>query len=525
MRKTLGLGFLRSVTEKKVRNWAKTVVVLSLDCFAKILRSTECWCFAIAIDTATHNATCYFDIRVRVVVNGALRNYHLIACPFSGAHTGQNMFDLVQGIMGSLAGDTWTRKLIAVTTDGAANMVGRYRGVVSLLEKACSHSIYRVWCGAHQLDLVVQECVAKGLSETFYSKLTALINYLRRQPRLISELRSQCPTVSQTRWLSLGKVCRWIVRNRVAILIYLGHEESPPFEKPSVYWWLILYGVESLMHYVDICSQALQGKETVLAEQDALFDRLATDITDLFNLYTVRASNGNAENNPDEGDVVFTDGCVSATAQGVQSFFVTSGSTALSDLDHLHDHHRHDLFCELGELAVVFLRKVQSVRVERDSTNAAISTVPPPVLPGQVKDAGVRGVVPVIDQQRDRLLLTWSHAELGKLEDDLRFFLREAHRGSIPAQCLQTLFKDGHALQKAWAPISQKYSYLCRFCMGLATIFPGTATVEGDFSTINRVVSPTRSTLTDLSLQGIIYSTQFNELQKLKLWDKYGSSS
>ena len=64
-------------------------------------------------------------------------------------------------------------------------MVGSQRGAVSRLEEIASEGFYRVWCTLHQLDLCVQSCVTKYFNDDFYSSLTRLIGYLRRQYNLI----------------------------------------------------------------------------------------------------------------------------------------------------------------------------------------------------------------------------------------------------------------------------------------------------------------------------------------------------
>jgi hypothetical protein len=53
---------------------------------------------------------------------------------------------------------------------------------------------------------------------------------------------------------------------------------------------------------------------------------------------------------------------------------------------------------------------------------------------------------------------------------------------------------------------------LKRFCGGLASVFPGTATVESDFSLSNWEKDDYCASLTDFSLEGILHSKQYFEL-------------
>ena len=62
-----------------------------------------------------------------------------------------------------------------------------------------------------------------------------------------------------------------------------------------------------------------------------------------------------------------------------------------------------------------------------------------------------------------------------------------------------------------------RFEKLKEFCGGLATVFPGTATVESDFSLINYEKNDFRTALTDLSLEGILHSKQYATITSFKL--------
>jgi hypothetical protein len=64
---------------------------------------------------------------------------------------------------------------------------------------------------------------------------------------------------------------------------------------------------------------------------------------------------------------------------------------------------------------------------------------------------------------------------------------------------------------------SGRFEKLKEFCGGLATVFPGTATVESDCSLINYEKNDFRTALTDLSLEGILHSKQYATITSFKL--------
>jgi hypothetical protein len=88
----------------------------------------------------------------------------------------------------------WKGKLIGIATDGARNMTGRHSSAVTRLASGAFPGFYRIWCGAHQPDLVIQEVMSGHLGEAFYGTLKSCISHLRRQQNLVSSLKTTCPS-------------------------------------------------------------------------------------------------------------------------------------------------------------------------------------------------------------------------------------------------------------------------------------------------------------------------------------------
>ena len=57
------------------------------------------------------------------------------------------------------------------------------------------------------------------------------------QQNLIAEMKSTCPLFVNTRWISMGKVLKWLKVKRMRLLQHF--EEKKPLCTPSVDWWLI----------------------------------------------------------------------------------------------------------------------------------------------------------------------------------------------------------------------------------------------------------------------------------------------
>jgi hypothetical protein len=72
------------------------------------------------------------------------------------------------------------------------------------------------------------------------------------------------------------------------------------------------------------------------------------------------------------------------------------------------------------------------------------------------------------------------------------------------------------SFEDTWSPlIGREYDDLRDFCGGIASIMPGAATVESDFSIINWTKDPSSQRLTDFSLEAILHCKQFGRLRKL----------
>ena len=68
------------------------------------------------------------------------------------------------------------------------------------------------------------------------------------------------------------------------------------------------------------------------------------------------------------------------------------------------------------------------------------------------------------------------------------------------------------SFDQAWEPVKDRYSALFNFFGTLATVFPGTSTVESDFSILKDEHSKSTS---DFSLEGKLHAKQYPELQTL----------
>ena len=98
--------------------------------------------------------------------------------------------------------------IIEASSDVEKKMMGKHQGLITLIQRIAKPGLMRVWCGAHQLDLCMQPLYLV-IPDTFYSTFTSMVAYLRRKQKFISDERSQCPLISDSRWLNMIIVTTW----------------------------------------------------------------------------------------------------------------------------------------------------------------------------------------------------------------------------------------------------------------------------------------------------------------------------
>lgn len=98
----------------------------------------SCPRFSIALDGDTVLAKFYIDLCVRFYNMIKLHNYRVLAIPIRERHTGEKMFNLIVNLLNSRCCEAWKVKLIEVSTDGAAKIVGRLSGVVTRIQNVCT---------------------------------------------------------------------------------------------------------------------------------------------------------------------------------------------------------------------------------------------------------------------------------------------------------------------------------------------------------------------------------------------------
>jgi hypothetical protein len=194
-------------------------------------------------------------------------NLHAVALPMFNRHTDEVMFQMVVSFLDVLR-PGWKVHLLGVSSDGARNMTGRVSGVVTRLNNAMHNEcpLTRVWCGAHQLDLVMEHIMDTIVKERFFTIMTGFITHLTWQLNLIADMKTTCPRVVNC-WLSTEKVIKWFKIHRPQLLAHI-ESQQPPSAPPHL-WWVSLLAMHHFTSRTVVTFRTIQGLTTLLDQQQA----------------------------------------------------------------------------------------------------------------------------------------------------------------------------------------------------------------------------------------------------------------
>lgn len=493
------IGRFRGCTEEVAARCARIVCAISLERLSKLLSGV--WALSFALDSATHQGRSYADVRCRFSTGGGLHNFHLLAIPLHDRHTAEYIFDVVKRFLDALT-PSWPNQLLAVSTDGAATMVGNVKGVVTRFEGEARFPLTRVWCGLHQLDLKMQIIFQQALHGTYLDKLYALIGYLRRQFNLISEMQTTCPKVADTRWLSMYAVVDWLWKNGFRVREYL--DDNNATSKPNLVWWIFLGAMREVAKAANEVFVSLQARSTRVEQQHAEFVRLHDDLRDTTGVIGPLSAEEIEELDPALHEVA---GVFAISHANASDYTKSLSVWVCKQLPTLSVDQQSTAIRAVARLCVVSCNTLYPlIQVTEDLV---------PVTPKALVATSVPDFTALVAKHHDRLLHFVGEAGVYKIGEDFKE-LRDYYRTSKDFRLQLDAFDSPLAsFEEEWAigDAGSRFTLLVYFCGGLATVFPNTATVESDFSIIGCEKTDRRTGLTDLSLEGILHSKQWKRLK------------
>lgn len=83
-------------------------------------------------------------------------NLHTLFIPLTNWHTEPTMFEVSKELLRALLGIGSCKRLHSVATNGAAKMMGRYKGAIMPFEQTTLPGFFCIWYVSHQQELAVQ---------------------------------------------------------------------------------------------------------------------------------------------------------------------------------------------------------------------------------------------------------------------------------------------------------------------------------------------------------------------------------
>lgn len=503
-----GMGVLGSINDVQVAQICRIVCAANLQHLKDLCANV--WAFSIGLDAGNNAGSSYLDVRIRFYLNGTINNFHILAIPMRERHTGAYQFGLVVTLLNVIA-PNWREQLIGIASDGASDMTGCIQGAVTRLCQEAKSEVYRVWCGAHQLDLVMKKAFHKLCDDQFVGILTRLTAHLRRQQNLINDMKTACPTFAETRWISMGKLLKWLKDKRGRLFQHF--DDKRPACTPPMYWWIVVYVIQELVERVEKTFAAVQGLNTLVCEQRGQFAKLARDIRSSTKVkgpltgtekaeIDVRSIEGKAFVNGDYA--VEWDDAISCIEDG--------GAFVVTEMDKLDDPKKAIVVSTFANFALNLVCGISSIVAERDMQNNAADELPP-VLPIKMLDFSSRELAVCLERHKNRLLKLGNDA-IEKIDVQLQKMKRSYREEQTFANAIDT-YKDNYSFKDCWSPLGVGFEELKSFAGGIATVMPGTSSVESDFSLINWHKDPNTKALTDFSLESILHCKQHTRLGAL----------
>lgn len=180
----------------------------------------RCWAFSVALDLAMLKGTTYCDTHILLCYDGAVHDFHILEIRKQGRQNALNIFKTFWKAKDAIFPD-WRKKTIGASSNSERKMTGRNQGVVTKIQRVDSSGFMHVWCGAHQLGFCMHAFYL-AIPDQFYSTLTAVVAFMRRQQNFILEERSQWFLIRNTCWLITMAVITWFDKHRLTVVAYMG---------------------------------------------------------------------------------------------------------------------------------------------------------------------------------------------------------------------------------------------------------------------------------------------------------------
>lgn len=381
----------------------------------------------------------------------------------------------------------------------------------------------RVWCVPHQLDIHLKKATTGIDNGVWVATVYKLSVYLRAQLTFTTQIGKKCPKKTN-RWMNLGSVLQYILKHELGIVEYLsgrGDVGTPP--SLTTVWWLFTYAVSPIVERINETYEQLQDHLLVLSEQHDLLKYLVTDLIDLYDVRSV-AHDDSYRNLPVTNYIVQNGRWIKTVV--LVDLIEDQGSQPQALLLNLQQSNQaaqntdeptvEYVLLEFATFILNIIAAIEATQAERNSQNGAAVEEAPRVMPIDLVQLRPKDFVQkVLAPRRNQLLATSTVSTVRAIEAQQRVLYEDYKKGGQTKKAIERHTK-ATSFNQAWSAVGPVVvTDLQRFCCGVATVFPNTASVESDFSILKWEKDEFRTNLLDLSLEGIFQAKQHDILTTL----------
>ena len=254
----------RTVT-RRIEEMSENLKASQEDCFKKLQF------FSIAIDESTDATD---TAQLAVFVRGVSEDFTVLEefvqlIPMKNTTTGADILkELLQCLQ---AKNLNLARLVSITTDGAPSMVGKHKGVVSLLQKhmqinGIDNSIVKLQCLIHQEALCAKVASFKDVMSMVVKTVNLILSRglnHRQFRQLLLEAESQYGDLlyfCNVRWLSRGDMLLRVYQLKEEIVTFLEQKKLNASEFRDQNWICNLAFLVDVTSHLNKLNLQLQGK-------------------------------------------------------------------------------------------------------------------------------------------------------------------------------------------------------------------------------------------------------------------------
>ncbi|KAG7382493.1 hypothetical protein PHYPSEUDO_004828 [Phytophthora pseudosyringae] len=526
--------------EAQTAEFVRLGVAASLSIIARLLE--ESWAFSLELCTvAQHSLFSYLDVRVKLYSRiGGLRSAHLLAIPKYVGKCDLMMFQTLARVLTALL-PGWRGKLLGITTAGDVPFPARLVDVLKHFQVGAKGSaLYRTSNCIKQLQRILNTFYASIKSGAFLQTLKRLSEYVRKEPTVLSEIKSvpgyweqlDCEVHSSSSAPgAFGQEIDMLVLHSAFLQVHfkeLALSSEAPLLVP-VSWWLSLQVLKWVTARANAVFGVLQKQHVTISQQATVVASLADECT----------TGLHAQIHEDRNSVPQTDYCsldkrVTLSKANLVEFVMSSSELARDLVQHggsatvkaAAGHFATgsvNMIASLVDLSVS-LQQQHAACTGDSNAGASQTTVMtdalPPVLPHELADLSSDEFVAVLEAHDAMLRGSLEDADITTIGEEHEL-LRHVFAEDDDLRSALEMCTQGTPFDVAWSLMNARFKSLEAFAGGLATVCPSSVIPLSDRSARDLVLCPkdmeeARLLLADFELESALHAQQLQSLTKLQ---------